>query len=121
MALSQLAMDIYQTLRGLVPDQHAIITYGELIEQLGSMPPSSGDLRPRDPRLHEALGEIVSECRMNGYPALSAIVVRKGCGTPGRGYYDVAHPEVANDIARAMIEWGNEVLKVRRSTFPISL
>jgi hypothetical protein len=118
MPMSRLASRVYRVLRGLVPDQDAEITYADLVLQLGKMAPPNQDLRPRDKRLADALGEIVAECRSRKLPVLSAIVVRRQCRTPGPGYFRTVHPDVAHDTARAMIAWGNEVLKVRRKAYP---
>lgn len=121
MALSRLASEIYQILRGLVPGPDVEITYANLVAQLRPVASPEPELGPRDPRLHEALGEIVTECHSNDLPALPAIVVRKACGTPGKGYFRVAHPGAAHDTALSMIEWGKEVLDVRRTTYPDAL
>lgn len=121
MPISRLASEIYQILRTLVPRPDAEITYANLVAQLGPMPQPNEELHPRHPRLHEALGEIITECRSNDLPVLPAIVVRKKCRTPGPGYYTTAHPEDAHDIACSMIAWGKEVLDVRQTTYPTSL
>lgn len=121
--MSVLATAIYAILRSLVPAPAAEITYEDLVEQLGPMPPPNQDLRPRDPRLDIALGEIVTTCRNHKppLPALPAIVVRKYERTPGEGYYRIAHPDVPQDWAHWMIAWGNEVIRVRQTTYPAAL
>lgn len=118
--LSVLATAIYEILRSLVPNSRAEITYTELVTRLGPMLPNE-DLRPRDPRLDAALGELVTACRQRGLPVISAMVVREDDRTPGAGYYNLAHPEVANDTARAMIAWGQEVQQVRGTRYPVQL
>ena len=97
--MSVLATAIYAILRTLVPGPAAEITYEDLVEQLGPMPPPNQDLWPKDNRLNYALGEIVTACRNHEspQPALPAIVVRKDERTPGVGYYPIAHPYVPQD------------------------
>jgi len=121
MPLSQLASDIYDILRPMVPNPTAEITYHDLVARLGPLPVPNQNLQPRDRRLDEALGEIVTECRARDLPALPAIVVHSEDRIPGPGYYPMAHPQVADDRARAMIAWGNEILQVRRTTYPQAL
>jgi len=121
MPLSQLASDIYDILRPMVPNPTAEITYHDLVVRLGPLPAPNQNLQPRDHRLDEALGEIVTQCRARQLPALPAIVVHSSDGIPGAGYYAMAHPHVADDRARAMIAWGNEVQQVRRRTYPQTL
>jgi hypothetical protein len=121
MPLSQLASDIYDILRPMLPNPNAEITYHDLVGRLGPLPAPNQDLQARDPRLDQALGEIVAECRARDLPAISAIVVRADGRIPGPGYYPTAHPDVAHDIARAMIAWGNEVQRVRSTTYPQTL
>ena len=121
MPLSDLASEIYVVLRQRVPGSRAEITYEDLVGTLGPLPSPNQDLAPRDPRLDAALGEIVVECRRCQLPALSAIVVRKHEGTPGEGYYPVAHPDEAGDKARSMIAWGEEVQSAKQTTYPDEL
>ena len=118
MPLSQLASAIYDILQPMVPSPNADIAYHELVDRLGPLPAPNHDLQSRDPRLDEALGEIVTECRARELPALPAIVVRSDDRIPGPGYYQIAHPDVAHDRALAMIDWGNEVVRVRQTTYP---
>ncbi|MDX9975559.1 MAG: hypothetical protein RBU21_21415 [FCB group bacterium] len=121
MPLSQLASDIYDVLRPMVPNPTAEITYHDLVTRLGSLPAPNQNLQPRDHRLDEALGEIVTQCRARHLPALPAIVVRSDERVPGPGYYPMAHPDVADDQTQAMIAWGNEIQQVRRTTYPQTL
>lgn len=75
-------------------------------------------------RLWGALGEIVQACRAKALAALSAIVVRKEGGKleyPGAGYYTVAHPNEAGDVAKAAIAWANELQKVKQTVYPLTL
>jgi hypothetical protein len=120
--MSELAREIYAILRGLIPDSRARITYQELVEELGPLPPPNGGLHWRDPRLDEALGELVTACRAVGLPAISAIVVRAQEDSPGPGYYPLAHPDEwdAGEL-QALIAWGHEREQVRQTTFPPAL
>jgi hypothetical protein len=118
---SVLAAAIYDILRGMVPAPRAEITYSELVAQLGPMPPPNQDLQARDSRLDAALGELVTACRHRDLPAISALVVRDADRIPGPGYYPIAHPDEAGDMARAMIAWGHEVQRVRATTYPAQL
>ncbi len=119
--LSVLAAAIYDILQSLVPGPSAEITYTELVNRLGPMPAPNQDLQAHDRRLDIALGELVTACRARGLPAIAALVVRDDSRIPGSGYYPMAHPTVANDTARAMIAWGNEVQQVRATTYPAQL
>jgi hypothetical protein len=119
--LSVLATAIYEILRSLVPDSRAEITYSDLVARLGPMAPPNQGLEAHDQRLNIALGELVTACRQFGLPAISALVVHGHDRIPGPGYYPLAHPKVANDAARAMIAWGQELLKVRATTYPLQL
>jgi hypothetical protein len=121
MPLSQLALHVYDILRLMVPNPSADITYQDLVNRLGPLPPPNEDLQPRDLRLDQALGEVVAECRARNLPAIPAIVVRADGRIPGAGYYPIAHPDEMHDVARAMIAWGNEVLRVRQTTYPPTL
>jgi hypothetical protein len=119
--LSVLAAAIYDVLRVLVPNRRAEITYAELVDQLGPMPPPNQDLHARDVRLDAALGELVTACRRRGLPAIAAIVVRDDTRAPGQGYYSIAHAAEAGDTDIAMIAWGHEVQQVRATTYPAHL
>lgn len=111
--MSPLARSIYAILRELVPAPDAQIQYGELCARLRN------DMSPRSPALAKSLGEIVRACRARGLPALSAIVVQKGSGMPGDGYYGEAHGGM--DLAHAMRAWSDEVAAVRATTYPDEL
>ena len=118
--LNVLAAAIYEILQAMVPNPNAEITYAELVNQLGPMPPPNQNLQARDARLDVALGELVHACRQLGLPAISALVVRNDDRSPGPGYYPVAHPQVG-DMAAAMIAWGNEIALVRATAYPVQL
>ena len=118
--LSALAAAIYTILRSLVPDPSAEITYSQLVSRLGPMDPPNENLQPRDRRLDAALGDLVHACRGAGLPAISALVVRDDEGSPGAGYYPVAHPgALSRDTAAKMIAWGNEIQAVRATEYPV--
>jgi hypothetical protein len=122
MPLSVLALAIYEILRALVPDPQAEITYQELVNRLGPLPSPNDNLHWRDPRLDAALGELVAACRERGLPAISALVVRAIERNPGHMYYPVAHPvEDAQGELAAEIAWGNEIQRVRQTTYPAQL
>lgn len=120
--MSELATEIYSILRWLVPDSTARITYLELVDQLGPLPPPNHDLHWRDSRLDEALGELVTACRTVGLPAISALVVRGDEDSPGVGYYPLAHPNEWNEgELEALVAWGGERQAVRQTTYPDTL
>jgi hypothetical protein len=118
MVLSDLATAIYDILRDLVPGADAEIAYSALVERLGPLPPPNSDLAPRDPRLDDALGALTHACRQFDLPAISALVVHKDDHIPGPGYYPVAHPDIADNTAEAMVAWGHEIEQARATTYP---
>lgn len=126
MSLSVLAQAIYAILRKRVPDPspRALITYEDLVTQLGPMPPPNQDLRYKDFRLDKALGELVIACRKRGLPAISALVIRKDKDkrNPGDGYYPLAHPaEWAKGPLEAEVAWAQELIIVQNTAYPPKL
>ena len=105
-------------LRRRVPATKPEISYSDLC---ATLPPGLGNVEPNSEQLWIALGDIVRACRESDLPALSAIVINKHTRVPGKLYYSVAHPDEAHDEALAMVAWGNEVLKVRQTTYPATL
>ena len=91
----------------VAPSEQCKIRYRALVEAL---PAPFANLHWRDPRLNEALGELVSACRASGLPAISAIVVND-TGYPGNSYYPVAHPGIEDEELR-MIARQNEIDRV---------
>jgi len=120
MPLSMLANAIYQVLRQRVPGRHADIPYRQLVEQLPPLARPYQDLHWRDPRLDEALGEIVTACRAAQLPALSAIVVNAETGRPGRQYYPLAHPGVRDEVEQEVL-WAREREQVLVTGYPPAL
>jgi hypothetical protein len=122
MNLSALALAIYDILRDRVPDSGAEITYSELVNDLGPLPPPNEGLHYRDARLDEALGELVAACRARWLPAISALVIREVERNPGAGYYPTAHPaEWAQDRMLAEVAWANEREQARQTSYPAQL
>jgi hypothetical protein len=121
MNLSPLAQAIYAILQPRVPSWTPEIAYEDLVARLPPLPPPYDDIDVRDPRLSDALGEIVVACRAKKLPALPAIVVRKDTRMPGIGYYPVAHPAAAGDRVQEALAWGNETLVVKKTPFPVTL
>lgn len=68
-----------------------VITYEQLAFKI------SDDFNPRN--LREYLGNISCECKANDLPPISSIVVLKGIGLPGDGFYREFYSE------RPMSEW----------------
>jgi len=118
--VSPLAMAVYDVLRVRVPAARPELSYLDLC---GRLPSTFSYVQPNSQVLWDALGEIVRACRAADLPlpALPAIVINKDTRVPGNAYYTVAHPNEAHDEALAMIAWGNEVLKVRATTYPPTL
>lgn len=116
--MSHLALAIYEALRGVVQARQPHISYSGLVSRLGPMPVPNEDLQARDPRLDEALGELVTACRNLGLPAISALVVRDKERVPGPGYYTIAHPDEAHDKERAIVAWGREAERARIEPYP---
>jgi hypothetical protein len=111
-------MAVYEVLRVRVPARRPEFSYTELVERL---PAPYNTLDPDSELLAKALGELVTGCRAKGLPAISAMVVRFRERIPGPGYYPMAHPDEADDPAKAMIAWGIELEKVRSTTYPATL
>lgn len=116
--MGPLAIDIYEVLRTRVPGARPEISYTDLIRRL---PARWNAITPDGDPLRFALKEIVDSCRDARLPALSAIVVNHHTKVPGRGYYVAAHPNEAHDEALAMVAWSNEVILVRKATYPPTL
>jgi hypothetical protein len=113
--MSPLARKLYRHLKKRVAGGHASITYRQLATRLG-------DLHPRSPALHAALGEVANACRHANLPVLPAIVWRSGTDRPSTGYYKVAHPRAHTDEAK-IAAWQREHAKVIAEVekFPASL
>lgn len=126
MALSDLAERVYQILRKRVPAEEPRLSYGQLVRLLNPLPPPNDNLTPSDDRLFDALGEICLACHghKSCLPALSCIVIRKQedntLGTPGAGYYYMAHPGIHGDQARHNA-WLLEYQRARNTTYPSNL
>lgn len=116
--MSPLAKLVYDRLRVRDPALRPELSYTELVEQLPS--PYAG-LSPDSDVLAHALGELVQACRDRDLPPISAMVLRHRERVPGPGYYPAAHPNEADDPAKAMIAWGIELTKVRVATYPPAL
>ena len=120
MALSALATAIYSILQRRVPAATPEIPYRELVEALQPLGAPYSNLHWRDPRLDQALGDLVEACRAAGLPAISAIVVNGETRRPGRSYYSVAHPDVADEMQQE-IAWARERDAVASRTYPPTL
>lgn len=68
-----------------------VITYGQLALQI------SPDFNPHI--LGDYLGYVSDECKKNGLPLISSIVVNQDSGFPGEGFYNYYYGE------RPMREW----------------
>jgi hypothetical protein len=116
--LTSLAEDIYNLLRERVPapaHRDPCITYSELV---GLLSPNHKIVDGRDPRLAQALGDLVRLCQQKGWPLVSALVVRADSRRPGAGYHDVACPD-EHDEAKQEIGWANELARVKQYVYPI--
>jgi hypothetical protein len=117
---SSLALEIYNAIRSRCPATEPRITYRDLVEALPPLPRPYENLHWRDPRLDEALGELVSACHARGLPAISAIVVNGETRAPGNRYYEVAHAGITDALQRE-IAWGHEYDRAKATTYPASL
>ena len=92
-----------------VAKKTALITYGELAKKIRAI-----RFNPRQTAFHELLREI-SEAEHNaGRGMLTALVVNKGEGEPGDGFYELAE-ELGFDVSDAVKEslvWPSELHKV---------
>ena len=113
--MSPLAIKIYKQLRKRLIAGKLSITYAELAT-------AAGDVAPRDPKFHAALGEIANACRHLDLPCLPAIVWRTDTRRPSTGYYKVAHPRAHTDESRVSA-WQREHARVIRDAaqFPPTL
>jgi hypothetical protein len=106
MSLTMLGERIYEVLLRQLAKPDPLISYGDLIRAMGPLPPPDSDLKPNDPRLFDALGEIVRVCQNNKppLPVLTSIVVRRqedgSLGMPGPGYFALVFPKARSDSAR---------------------
>jgi hypothetical protein len=113
--MSPLAHKLYRQLRKHLLAGKPSITYRELATAVG-------DVHPRSPALHAALGELTNACRHSALPVLPAIVWKAGIHRPSTGYYKVAHPRAHTDEAQRAA-WKREYDKVLESAkkFPDKL
>jgi hypothetical protein len=124
--LSELATSIYQILRDRVPADDPRISYGELVDELGALPPPNERLQAFDKRLFDALGEIGASCHSHipELPALSSIVVLRGEGgsldRPGTGYFKATHPAAKSENAKDEA-WLAEFNSAKRTNYPESI
>ena len=102
--MSPLARKLYRHLVKRLLGGHESVTYRQLAA-------GCGDLHPRSPALHAALGELANACRHANLPVLPAIVWRSGLDRPSTGYYKVAHPRAHTDEAR-IAAWKREHARV---------
>jgi hypothetical protein len=126
MSLSPLAERIYQTLLRQLRLPNPLISYGDLVRAVGPLPSPDTELKANDPRLFEALGEILRACQSSKppMPALTSIVVRRSAdgslGTPGAGYFAVGFPQVRDETKRVEM-WREEVRRVVAFSYPAKL
>ena len=125
--MSALALACYVVLRLLVPARgDARLSYTHLVSQLPEpfCHLDMGNVQDRN-TLSAALGEIVRACREHEppLPPLPAIVVRLVEGDleyPGGGYFEVAHPDVEDELERLAL-WGQDVEVVQQTYYPPEL
>lgn len=126
MSLSPLAVRIYRTLVRQARSPNPLISYGDLVRALGPLSPPYADLKANDPRLFEALEEIIHTCRGQRppLPVLTSIVVRRevdgSLGSPGTGYFALVFPHVRDEATRLRM-WQQEVERVSTCTYPTAL
>jgi hypothetical protein len=69
--------------------------------------------------MHAALGELVEWCQIRGIGAIPAIVIRAVDGHPGRGFFPIAFPGIA-DQRELLRLWEQEVEYVRQTVYPLA-
>lgn len=128
--MNHLAELCYQALRSVVAGSNwPLITYSQLLDL---MPRSYQGLSPREPELHLALGEIAAACRKHHppLPILTAVVVRSETLMPGRRYFEFAHPELEEPVAKIdkwriksarKAAWQSELSRVSCVDYPLQL
>jgi hypothetical protein len=84
-----------------------LITYSEFIGKLKNI-----NLHHRSPALGHMLGEISCEEDGKGRGMLTAIVIRKNNGRPGRGFFHLASM-LGRDVSDTDTCWSKEVEFVR--------
>jgi hypothetical protein len=125
--MSALTLACYAVLRLLVPTRgDGRLSYTDLVNQLPD-PFCHLDMANIQDRnaLSAALGEIVQACRDHqpSLPPLPAIVVRLVKGEleyPGGGYFEVAHPDVEDELERLTL-WGQDAEAVQQTHYPPAL
>jgi hypothetical protein len=126
MTFTPLAERIYRVLVQRLRSPDPLISYGDLVRSLGSLPTPDIDLAPNDQRLFAALGEIARACQSNEppLPILTSIVVRRAVdgrlGTPGAGYFALVFPAIRDETAK-LERWREEVESVLASHYPNEL
>jgi len=82
-------------------------TYGGLVENIDAI-----SFKPNAPALFAMLGQISAEEYRAGRGMLTAIVVRKGDGKPGKGFYSLARRYLRLDTSDKEAFWATEKQKV---------
>lgn len=80
------------------------ITYKEFVGRIGAY-------NPQSPSLHELLGEISQEEHDAGRGMISAVVVNKDTGRPGRGFFDLAE-QLRYRVSDEKAFWREELQRV---------
>ncbi len=115
--MSPLSEAIYHVLaaRAKLPDP--LISYSQLVKELPLLDPPYDQVRHDDKRLFEALGKAGHFCLQHGLPSLTALVIRSIDKTPGKGYFQMFHPEVGDDPDRQREAWEHALEEVTSADY----
>ncbi len=103
--------EMFEIVKG-VAKLKGTITYGDLAQKLTTI-----KLQPHDYAMHVMLGEISGEEDKNGRGMLSAVVVNKETGKPGKGFFQYAS-ELRRDVRDEETFWIQEISQVYDSWDP---
>lgn len=119
--MSPLAQAVYQVLRIRTPKpvpRKALIGYAELISEAFRYEGVPDDLdHHKDPRVDEAITELVAACRAESLPLIAALILSDAAFEPVEAYLKAAHPDVATPEARTAA-WEKELKEVAITFYP---
>jgi hypothetical protein len=84
------------------------ITYSDLVEKVVSV-----HMDAHDVRLAHFLGEIAAEEHENGRPLITALVVHKHDGQPGRGFFELAR-SLNLPVIDELAFWNDQITLLKR-------
>lgn len=122
--MSPIAEAIYQVLRIRTPKpvaRKALIPYSELVTEVMQYEGIPEDLEHRkDPRLDEALLELIPACKADNQPQIAALVTPTGTYAPLDVFAKAAYPD-ANTPEAILAAWEKDLKEVAMTFFPDEL